>query len=100
MNAERHVLVDNGGVQPCVHTNDGAFAVEQMFAVLILWDSSGRWQGWLSTTDRRFTSFSTADLEDDGFRRWLTSLPDWVSDRMTSALYTPGLHLVWRRPEA
>ena len=99
MNAARHVLVGNDGVQSYVHTNDGAFAVDQMFAVLILWDSGATWRGWLSTMDRRFTPFSKADLEDDGFRRWLASLPDWVGDRMMSALDTPGLHLVWRRPD-
>jgi hypothetical protein len=98
MTAERRVRVDNFHVRPSIHAEDYGFTVDQMFAVTVLWDLSGSWRGWLSTINHRAIQFSPADLENEDFRRWLAALPGWAADRMTSALGSHGLHLVWRRP--
>lgn len=98
MKIERHVVVDHLQVHSSTHIDERAFTADQMFAVTVLWDFSGSWNGWLSTLNHRAMQFSPADLENEEFRRWLAALPGWTAERMTTALGSHGLHLVWRRP--
>jgi hypothetical protein len=74
---------------------------EHVFAVLLLWEAAelgpGSWTGWITTVNRRSACFCAADLHHDGFCAWLERLPSWEPARLTRAIDTPGLHLVWRR---
>jgi hypothetical protein len=74
---------------------------EDVFAVLLLWDAAelgpGSWIGWITTVNHRSACFCAADLHHDGFCAWLARLPGWEPARLTCAIDTPGLHLVWRR---
>jgi hypothetical protein len=95
-------LVDRRGSERssawCQHR--GAVA-EQLFAVVLLWDTpevgAGAWIGWLTALDHRSVCFCVADLENARFRQWLADLPGWTPEPIARALASPGLHLVWRR---
>lgn len=75
-------------------------SAEDLFAVVMVWstDEHASWQGWLTTRDRWFAPFSSADLQDGGFLRWLGDLPGWDPSALLLALGAQGLHLVWRNP--
>jgi hypothetical protein len=71
-----------------------------LFSVVVVWsaDEHTSWQGWLTTRDRWSTSFSSLDLQDRAFLRWLGDLPGWDPSALLFALGAEGLHLVWRNP--
>jgi hypothetical protein len=69
----------------------------------MVWDANDptpQWRGTLTTFDHRPVRFSQAELDDEAFQRWLRDLPGWDPTKLSHALMSPGLHLVWRRPEA
>jgi hypothetical protein len=95
----RLVVIDRDGQLRPSSGEQPALRGEEMFVVVVLWDVElGAWLGWLTTSYHRSLSFSAADLEDPAFQRWLAELPGWDSRKLSLALGTPGLHLVWRRP--
>ena len=94
------VLDDNRRVHPLSLDAAAAFASDEMFAVVLQAHGStaGAWLGWLATTNHQAMRFSAADLDDARFRGWLADLPGWDGERMSAALRSSGLRLVWRRP--
>lgn len=75
-------------------------AVDDLFSVVVVWGENKHvsWSGWLTTRDRWSVPFSSANLQDQAFLRWLGTLPGWDSGALLFALAMRGLHLVWRNP--
>jgi hypothetical protein len=98
----RHLVVRDDDRRVHTHALDAAavFALDEMFAVVLQAHgrTAGAWMGWLATTNRQGMRFSAADLDDPRFLRWLADLPGWDGERMSAALRSSGLRLVWRRP--
>jgi hypothetical protein len=71
-----------------------------LFAVVVVWEDVEpvSWSGWLTTRDRWSVRFSSMNLDDDAFTRWLGDLPGWNPMQLSLALIARGIHLVWRNP--
>jgi hypothetical protein len=90
---EGHLLVSH-------HGDLRRLGAADLFSVVVVWkdEPPASWSGWLTTRDRWSAPFSSADLQDKAFLRWLGQLPGWDPNALVFALGAQGLHLVWRNP--
>jgi hypothetical protein len=97
MDVEDPIRVDpDGHLQLTIGGVRRRLDADQLFCVVVVWDTAcSSWCCWFTTLDRR-TGAVPGHAVDEAVLQWLERLPGWSPDRFAMARSSCGLHLVWR----